>query len=71
MLAWLSEEGSRLEAIGNELTVGRSDPTEVIVRQASAPAPLIVGWVTVRAEPGSLVADMGPTGQTGPTPAER
>lgn len=59
MAAWLSEEGSRLESIGDELTAGRMDPTLTLVKQASTPAPLIVGWVSISGEPARVVADIG------------
>ena len=68
VLAWLSEEGTRLEAIGHELTAGRP---ETSVKLASVPAPLIVGWVTVRVEPGPLVAEAGPAGRPEALPARR
>lgn len=68
VLAWLSEEGTRLEAIGIELTAGR---TEMIVQQASAPSPLVVGWVAVRVEPWPQVAEAGPAERPSALPARR
>jgi hypothetical protein len=68
VLAWLSEEGTRLEAIGIELTAVR---TETIVQQASARAPLIVGWVVVRVEPERPVAEAVSPGRPGALPDGR
>jgi hypothetical protein len=56
ILAWLSEPGVQLEALGNELVVGR---VETGAKPASAPAPVNKGWASVRGEPALYVADMG------------
>jgi len=56
ILAWLSEQGPRLEALGNELTAGRG---EVGVKLASAPAPGEGVETTGQGEPTLHVADMG------------
>jgi hypothetical protein len=71
MIAWLSEEGSRLEAIGIELAAGRADRTEMVVKQASARAPLIVGWVIVGGNPGSDMADMRAASRPGAGATQR
>lgn len=57
ILAWLSEQGTRLESIGNELT---ADRVEMGVKQASALVPVSGGWATVRGELALYMADMGP-----------
>ena len=71
LLAWVSDEGSRLEAIGLELTAVRTDRTESIVLQASAPAPLIVGWVSVSGDPAAVVAEMGSASRPGAETTKR
>lgn len=71
MLAWLAEEGMRLEEIGNELTAGRTGRTETIVKQASTGTPLIVGWVSIGGEPALVVADIGSGRRPGAASAPR
>jgi hypothetical protein len=56
ILAWLSEQGTRLEAIGNELTAGR---VEIGGKQASAPAPANGRTSPVRDAAVLQMADMG------------
>lgn len=56
ILAWLSEQGTRLEAIGNELTAGR---VEMGMKQASVPAPVGMGTVPMRNAAVLQVADLG------------
>ena len=70
VLAWLEEEGSRLDSIGNELAVGRPGPTEMIAKRASTRAPLIVGWVSISGEPALVVADHGAARQSGAASAQ-
>ena len=71
MIAWLSEQGTRLAAIGDELMSGRTDPLETTVKQASAPAPLIVGWVTVGGRPAGAMAETGSARRPGAAPSGR
>ncbi len=56
ILAWLSEQGVRLEALGNELAAGR---VEIGGKQVSVPAPVRRGTVPVRNAAVLQVADMG------------
>lgn len=56
ILAWLSEQGARLEALGNEFATGRA---EMGLKQASVPAPVRRGTVPVRNAAVLQVADMG------------
>jgi hypothetical protein len=56
ILAWLSEQGVRLEALGNDLAAGRF---EMGAKQASVPAPVSRGIVPVRNAAVLQVADMG------------
>ena len=68
VLDWLSEQGTRLEAIGDELAAGR---VEMGVQRASALAPPHAGRPAVRGEPALYVADMGPARRRGAAPAKR
>jgi len=56
ILVWLSEQGKRLEGLGNELTAGRA---EMGVKPASAPAPGGKGTAPVPHSARLQVADMG------------
>jgi hypothetical protein len=60
ILAWLSEQGTRLEVIGNELTTGR---VEMGVKQASAPVPANGRKGPVRDAAVLQMADMGSRGR--------
>ncbi len=57
LLAWLSEQGMRLEALGNTLTASR---VEMRAQQASAPATVNGNRVSARGEPALHPADMEP-----------
>jgi hypothetical protein len=65
---WLSEQGARLEAIGNELTAGR---VEMGVKQASARAPVSTETVPVGSTAVLVVADIGSAGRRAALPAGR
>lgn len=56
ILAWLSEQGVQLEALGNGLAAGR---VEMGAKQASVPASVSRGTVPVRNAAVLQVADMG------------
>ncbi len=56
ILAWLSEQGVRLEALGNDLAVGRA---EMGVKRASVPAPVSKGPVPVQDAAVLPVVDRG------------
>lgn len=56
ILAWLSEQGARLEVLGNELATGR---VEMGVKQALASGPVRRGTVPVRDAAVLRVADTG------------
>ncbi len=60
LLAWLSEQGARLDALGNELDAGR---VEMGVKQASLPEPDSVVSAPVRDDTGPRVADVGSAGK--------
>lgn len=57
ILAWLSEQATRLEAVESELMERRA---EVGARLASAPVPQDWDWATRRGEPALDVVDVGP-----------
>jgi hypothetical protein len=68
ILAWLSEQGTRLEAIGNELPASR---VEMDVKLASAPAPGHRNTVPVHGSAVLQVADMGPARRHEAAPSAR
>ncbi len=68
LLAWLSTEGMRLEAIGNELTVGRVENGMLL---ASVPAPAGPGPAPERDGAVLQVADLGSAGRQTAAPAKR
>jgi len=68
ILAWLSEQGTRLEALGNELTPGR---VETGAKLASAPATVNESWTTVRAEAALYEGGMEPAGRQEAAPSTR
>jgi len=57
LLAWLSEQGTRLEALGNTLTASR---VEMRAQQASAPATVNGNRVSARGEPARRPAGLEP-----------
>lgn len=67
ILAWLSEQGTRLEVIGNELT---TISVEMSVKRASTPAPPDTGTGPVR-NAAVQVADLGSVGRQAAAPAKR
>ena len=68
ILAWLSEQGVRLEALENAFARGRP---EMGVMQASASMPVNSGTVPVRNAAVLLVADMGSARRPEAAPAKR
>jgi hypothetical protein len=68
ILVWLSEQGTRLEALGNELRAGR---VEIGGKQASVPSPVRRGTVPVRNAAVLQVADMGSATRQETAPARR
>ena len=68
ILAWLSERGVRLEALGNELAAGQ---VEISGKQLSVPAPVRREAVFVRNAAVLQVADMGSARQQEAAPARR
>jgi hypothetical protein len=68
ILAWLSEQGVRLEALGIELPAGR---VEVGGKQVSGPAPARRGTVPVRDAAVLQVADRGSARRQEAAPARR
>ena len=68
ILAWLSEQGVRLETLGNELAAGR---VEIGGKQVSVPAPVRRGTVPVRNAAVLQVADVGSARRNAAAPARR
>ena len=68
LLAWLSEQGARLEALGNELAAGR---VETVGKQASLPAPVDGEAISGCNPTLAQVADLGSAGRQGTASTER
>jgi hypothetical protein len=68
ILAWLSEQGARLEAVGNELAAARA---EVGSKQASVPVPAAIGIVPAGNAAMLQVAELGSGKRQEAAPAKR
>ena len=68
ILAWLSEQGVQLEALGNELAAGQ---VNIGAKPASAPAPVSRGTVLARNAAVLQVADMGSARRQEAAPTRR
>ena len=68
IFVWLSQQGARLEAIGDELTAGRVEPG---MKRASVPAPVITETAPTRNTGVVEVADSGSARRLVAAPAKR